>query len=120
MTELAPISLRTSPSTQIETQIAGAVSTFAAPIYAKWGDASTGITNIKLNYQAIGSGAGINQINNRTIDFGASDMPVAADQPAAHKLMQFPTVIGGLDIIVDIPGMTPREPKLTSSILVHI
>ncbi len=62
-------------------------------------------TGIKLNYQAIGSGAGINQINNRTVDFGASDMPVAADDLASHKLMQFPTVIGGVVIIVNIPGV---------------
>ena len=87
-----------------ETQITGAGSTFAAPIYAKWGEAPPPTTGIKLNYQAIGSGAGINQINNRTVDFGASDMPVPADQLTEHKLMQFPTVIGGVDIIVNLPG----------------
>src|SRR6201995_2056492 len=101
-------------------QITGAGSTFAAPIYAKWGDASSAATGIKLNYQAIGSGAGINQINNRTVDFGASDMPVAADQLAAHKLMQFPTVIGGVDIIVNLPGVKPNELKLTGPILADI
>ena len=105
---------------QAETQITGAGSTFAAPIYAKWGDASSGTSGIKLNYQAIGSGAGINQINNRTVDFGASDMPVAADQLAAHKLMQFPTVIGGVDIIVNIPGIKPNELKLTGPVLADI
>jgi phosphate transport system substrate-binding protein len=101
-------------------QITGAGSTFAAPIYAKWGDASSGATGLKLNYQAIGSGAGINQINNRTVDFGASDMPVAADQLAEHKLMQFPTVIGGVDVIVNIPGIKPNELKLTGAILADI
>jgi phosphate transport system substrate-binding protein len=101
-------------------QITGAGSTFAAPIYAKWGDASSGATGIKLNYQAIGSGAGINQINNRTVDFGASDMPVAADQLTAHKLMQFPTVIGGVDIIVNLPGVKPDELKLTGAIVADI
>jgi phosphate transport system substrate-binding protein len=101
-------------------QITGAGSTFAAPIYAKWGDASSGATGIKLNYQAIGSGAGINQVNNRTVDFGASDMPVAADQLTAHKLMQFPTVIGGVDIIVNLPGIKPNELKLTGAILADI
>ena len=101
-------------------QITGAGSTFAAPIYAKWGDASAATTAIKLNYQAIGSGAGINQINNRTVDFGASDMPVAADQLAAHHLMQFPTVIGGVDVIVNIPGVKPNELKLTGPILADI
>lgn len=105
---------------QAETQITGAGSTFAAPIYAKWGDASSAATGIKLNYQAIGSGAGINQVNNRTVDFGASDMPVAADQLAAHKLMQFPTVIGGVDIIVNIPGIKPDELKLTGPVLADI
>jgi phosphate transport system substrate-binding protein len=103
-----------------ETQITGAGSTFAAPIYAKWGDASSGTTGLKLNYQAIGSGAGINQINNRTVDFGASDMPVPADQLAAHKLMQFPTVIGGVDIIVNLPDVKPNELKLTGELLADI
>lgn len=100
--------------------ITGAGSTFAAPIYAKWGDASGGATGVKLNYQAIGSGAGINQINNRTVDFGASDMPVAADQLAAHKLMQFPTVVGGVDIIVNLPGVAANELKLTGAVLADI
>ncbi len=101
-------------------QITGAGSTFAAPMYAKWGEAAAGTTGVKLNYQAIGSGAGINQINNRTVDFGASDMPVAADQLTAHKLMQFPTVIGGVDIIVNIPGVKPNQLKLTGPILADI
>ena len=101
-------------------QITGAGSTFAAPIYSKWGDASGKATGVTLNYQAIGSGAGINQINNRTVDFGASDMPVPADQLAAHKLMQFPTVIGGVDIIVNLPGIKPNELKLTGKVLADI
>src|SRR5580698_6625195 len=101
-------------------QITGAGSSFAAPIYGKWGDASSGATGVKLNYQAVGSGAGINQINNRTVDFGASDMPVAADQLAAHKLMQFPTVVGGVDIIVNLPGIKANELKLTGPVLADI
>jgi phosphate transport system substrate-binding protein len=101
-------------------QITGAGSTFAAPIYAKWGEAASGTIGARLNYQAIGSGAGINQINNRTVDFGASDMPVAGAQLVAHKLMQFPTVIGGVDIIVNIPGVKPNELKLTGPILADI
>src|SRR4051794_4844945 len=101
-------------------QITGAGSSFAAPIYSKWGEASAKATGIQLNYQAVGSGAGINQINNRTVDFGASDMPVAADKLAEHKLMQFPTVIGGVDIIVNIPGIEPNQLKLTGPILADI
>ena len=114
------VGLVAAQQARAETQITGAGSTFAAPIYAKWGDASSAQTGIKLNYQAIGSGAGINQINNRTVDFGASDMPVKADQLAEHKLMQFPTVIGGVDIIVNIPGVKPEELKLTGPILADI
>jgi phosphate transport system substrate-binding protein len=105
---------------QADSQITGAGSTFAAPIYAKWGEASAATTGVKLNYQAIGSGAGINQINNRTVDFGASDMPVAADQLKEHKLMQFPTVIGGVDIIVNLPDVKANELKLTGELLADI
>lgn len=100
--------------------ITGAGSTFAAPIYSKWGEASAKATGVRLNYQAIGSGAGINQINNRTVDFGASDMPVAADQLTTHKLVQFPTVIGGVDIIVNLPGIEPNQLKLNGKVLADI
>ncbi len=103
-----------------ETPITGAGSSFAAPIYGKWGEAAASAAGIKLNYQAVGSGAGINQINNRTVDFGASDMPVKAEDLAAHKLMQFPTVIGGVDIIVNLPGIKPNELKLTGALLADI
>lgn len=120
LTAATAIGLASFAVTAQAQQITGAGSTFAAPIYAKWGDASSGATGIKLNYQAIGSGAGINQINNRTVDFGASDMPVAADQLTTHKLMQFPTVIGGVDIIVNIPGIKPNELKLTGPVLAEI
>jgi phosphate transport system substrate-binding protein len=102
------------------TQITGAGSTFAAPIYSKWGEVAAPTTGVKLNYQAIGSGAGINQINNRTVDFGASDMPVPAEQLKDHKLMQFPTVIGGVDIIVNLPDVKPDELKLTGELIADI
>lgn len=109
-----------SIAAQAQTQITGAGSTFAAPIYGKWGEAGKSATNVRLNYQAIGSGAGINQVNNRTVDFGASDMPVAADQLTAHRLMQFPTVIGGVDVIVNIPGIKANQLKLTGPVLAEI
>ncbi len=102
------------------TLITGAGSTFAAPIYEKWNVIGKSAIGAELNYQAIGSGAGINQINNRTVDFGASDMPVAADQLTQHKLMQFPTVIGGVDIIVNIPGVDVDQLKLTGPVLADI
>ena len=109
-----------SVAAQAQIQITGAGSTFAAPLYAKWAEAASGTLNIKLNYQAIGSGAGINQINNRTVDFGASDMPLPADKLSTGNLMQFPTAIGGVDIIVNIPGINPNQLKLTGPILADI
>lgn len=117
---LAAASLAAGGSARADGQITGAGSTFAAPIYGKWGEAAAGAIGARLNYQAIGSGAGINQVNNRTVDFGASDMPVAADQLAAHRLMQFPTVIGGVDVIINIPGVKPNALKLTGVILADI
>jgi phosphate transport system substrate-binding protein len=101
-------------------EITGAGSTFAAPIYGKWAEAAQGVLGVKLNYQAIGSGAGINQINNRTVDFGASDMPVAGDQLAEHKLVQFPTVIGGVVMAVNVPGIQTDQLKLTGELLADI
>ena len=105
---------------EAQTQITGAGSTFAAPIYAKWGEAAGDVIGVKLNYQAIGSGAGINQINNRTVDFGASDMPVIGEQLKAHNLLQFPTVIGGVDIIVNLPGVAANQLRLTGEVLADI
>ncbi len=101
-------------------QITGAGSSFAAPIYGKWAEAAAAPTGLKLNYQSIGSGAGINQVNNRTVDFGASDMPVAAADLAAHKLMQFPTVIGGVVMVVNIPGVEANKLKLTGELISEI
>jgi phosphate transport system substrate-binding protein len=117
---LAGIAVAASAPGASAQSITGAGSSFAAPIYGKWGDASADKTGLKLNYQAVGSGAGINQINNRTVDFGASDMPLKGDQLKEHKLMQFPTVIGGVDIIVNLPGIKANELKLTGPILADI
>jgi len=108
------------PSPASAQQITGAGSTFAAPIYAKWGEAAHAETGITLNYQAIGSGAGQNQIFNRTVDFGASDAPVPGDKLRANRLLQFPTVIGGVDIIVNLPGVAADQLKLTGAVLADI
>jgi phosphate transport system substrate-binding protein len=98
--------------------ITGAGSSFAAPIYTKWAAAST--TGVVLNYQSIGSGAGINQITNRTVDFGATDMPLSNDRLKAANLAQFPTAIGGVVVIVNIPGVTTNTLKLTGEIVSEI
>lgn len=116
---LAGISVAAPAQAQAQ-QITGAGSTFGAPIYGKWAEAASGATGIKLNYQGVGSGAGINQINGRTVDFGASDMPLSAEKLAEHKLMQFPTVIGGVVVVVNLPGVKADELRLTGDVLADI
>ena len=101
-------------------QITGAGATFPAPVYAKWGEAAQRATGIQLNYQAIGSGGGQNQISNRTVDFGASDAPMAADALASANLLQFPTVLGAVVAIVNIPGIEADQLKLTGELLADI
>ncbi len=97
--------------------ITGAGSTFAAPIYGAWSAAARDTLGISLNYQALGSGAGQNQVMARTVDFGASDAPVAAAKLASNKLLQFPTVIGGVVPIVNLPGIAPNQLHLTGEVL---
>ena len=101
-------------------QITGAGATFPAPVYSAWGEAAKAAAGIELNYQAIGSGGGQNQILNRTVDFGASDAPMAPEKLDSGKLLQFPTVMGAVVPIVNIPGVKPGELKLTGEILAEI
>ena len=101
-------------------QITGAGATFPAPVYAKWGEAAKAAIGIELNYQAIGSGGGQNQIFNRTVDFGASDAPVDAPKLAENKLLQFPSVMGAVVPIVNIPGVELNKLKLTGELLADI
>ena len=95
----------------------GAGATFPAPIYAKWADAYNKATGARLNYQSVGSGAGIQQIRAKTVDFGASDMPLADDVLAKDGLVQFPMVIGGVVPVVNIQGIAPGQIKLTGQVL---
>ena len=87
------------------TDITGAGATFPYPIYAKWADAYKTQTGIGLNYQSIGSGGGIKQIEAKTVDFGASDMPLKPEDLEANGLMQFPTVIGGVVPVINLNGI---------------
>src|SRR5450432_2791800 len=75
--------------------ITGAGATFPYPIYAKWADAYKTKTGIGMNYQSIGSGGGIAQIKAKTVDFGASDMPLKPEDLQASGLVQFPMIMGG-------------------------
>ena len=100
--------------------ITGAGATFPYPIYAKWADAYRKETGVGLNYQSIGSGGGIKQITAKTVDFGASDMPLKPEELDKNGLMQFPTVIGGDVPVVNLKGVAPGQMKLTGELLADI
>jgi phosphate transport system substrate-binding protein len=100
--------------------ISGAGATFPAPIYAKWAEAYKAKTGNGLNYQAIGSGGGIKQIKAKTVDFGASDKPLVVDDLNASGLYQFPTVVGGIVPVLNVPGLKPGQVKLTGPLLADI
>jgi len=93
-------------------EISGAGATFPYPIYAKWAEAYKAKTGTSMNYQSIGSGGGIKQINANTVDFGASDMPLKPDDLAKGDLQQFPMVMGGIVLVVNLQGITPGQLKL--------
>ncbi len=97
--------------------VTGAGATFPAPLYAKWADAYNKANGARMNYQSVGSGAGLNQIRAKTVDFGASDMPLKDDQLAKDGLVQFPTVIGGVVPVVNIKGIAPGQIRLTGQVL---
>lgn len=97
--------------------VTGAGASFPAPLYAKWAADYNKATSIKINYQSVGSGAGIRQIEAKTVDFGASDAPLKDEELAKKGLMQFPTLIGGVVPVVNIKGIAPGQLKLTGQVL---
>jgi phosphate transport system substrate-binding protein len=101
-------------------EITGAGATFPYPIYAKWADAYKKETGIVLTYQPIGSGGGIRQIQNNTVTFGASDMPLKPDALNKGGPIQFPTVIGGAVPVVNIEGIASGALKLDGATLAKI
>ena len=111
------IALATCAFTSMAQDVTGAGATFPAPLYAKWADAYNKATGAKINYQSVGSGAGLRQIRGKTVDFGASDMPLTDAELAKDGLVQFPTVIGGVVPVVNVKGITPGQLKLTGSVL---
>jgi phosphate transport system substrate-binding protein len=100
--------------------ISGAGATFPYPIYAKWADAYKKETGVGLNYQSIGSGGGIKQIQAKTVTFGASDKPLAPDEIEKWGLIQFPTVVGGDVPVVNLEGVKPGELVLDGDTLAKI
>jgi phosphate transport system substrate-binding protein len=100
--------------------ITGAGATFPYPIYAKWADAYKKATGIGLNYQSIGSGGGIKQITAKTVDFGASDAPMKAEDLAKYGLVQFPAIMGGVVPVYNVKGVKTGELKLTGALIADI
>ena len=97
--------------------VTGAGASFPAPVYAKWADAYNKATSARINYQSVGSSAGIKQIKAKTVDFGATDAPLKDEELAADGLIQFPTVIGGVVPVVNIQGVKPGQLRLTGQVL---
>jgi phosphate transport system substrate-binding protein len=100
--------------------VLGAGSTFVYPVLVKWADAYRTATGVKINYQPVGSGAGIRQIRSRTVDFGASDAPLRPEELAAAGLVQFPVVVGGVVPVVNVEGIGPGQLQLTGAVLADI
>ncbi|MCU0813968.1 MAG: phosphate ABC transporter substrate-binding protein PstS [Burkholderiaceae bacterium] len=97
--------------------VTGAGATFPAPVYAKWADAYNKATGARINYQSVGSGAGLRQIRGKTVDFGASDMPLTDEELAKDGLVQFQTVIGGVVPVLNIRGIQPGQVRMTGQVL---
>ena len=107
-------------STASAQNITGAGASFPAPLYSKWASEYNKATGVKVNYQSVGSGAGIKQIDSKTVDFGASDMPQTDEVLKAKGQMQFPTVIGGTVPVVNIAGVAPGQLRLDGQLLADI
>lgn len=101
-------------------EVTGAGATFPAPLYSKWASDYNKATNIKINYQSVGSGAGIKQIEAKTVTFGASDMPLTDDKLKDLGLFQFPTAIGGVVPVINVKGIEPGQLKLTGALIADI
>ncbi|RJR22803.1 MAG: phosphate ABC transporter substrate-binding protein PstS [Nitrospiraceae bacterium] len=100
--------------------INGAGATFPYPVYSAWAFDYNKVTGTQLNYQSIGSGGGIKQITERTVDFGASDKPLTTEQLNKDNLLQFPAVIGGVVPVVNLPGVKAGELRLDSDTVCKI
>jgi phosphate transport system substrate-binding protein len=98
-------------------EITGAGASFPAPLYSKWAADYNKATGVKINYQSVGSGAGLRQIEAKTVDFGASDMPLKDEELKAKNLVQFPTVIGGVVPVINVKGVNPGQLRLNGQVL---
>lgn len=116
----AGIALASVTTAAMAANISGAGATFPYPIYAKWAEAYKAKTHVGLNYQSIGSGGGIKQIEAKTVTFGATDAPLSGAELSKHGLVQFPMVMGGIVPVVNVPGIKPGQITLDGSTLANI
>ena len=107
-------------SSAVAANVTGAGASFPYPVYAKWAENYKAATKNSVNYQSVGSSAGIKQIKAKTVDFGASDMPLSAADLDAAGLFQFPAIMGGVVTIVNLPGVQPGQLKLTGPVVADI
>lgn len=120
LVSLSALALLAGAGVAAAQDVTGAGATFPAPLYAKWASEYNKATGIKINYQSVGSGAGIRQIDAKTVDFGASDMPLKDEDLEKKGQVQFPTVIGGVVPVVNIQGVAPGQLKLTGQLIADI
>lgn len=114
------VTLLAALAVSAQAQVNGAGATFPAPLYAKWASEYNKETGVKINYQSVGSGAGIKQIETRTVTFGASDMPLKDERLKELGVIQFPTVIGGVVPVINIKGIEPGQMKLSGTVIADI
>ena len=107
-------------SSAMAVDITGAGATFPYPIFAKWAETYKQATGVGMNYQSIGSGGGIKQIKAKTVDFGASDMPLKAEDLNQAGLVQFPAIMGGVVPIVNLEGLKPGQIRFNGTVLADI
>jgi phosphate transport system substrate-binding protein len=117
LTAMMGVTLASFATLSAAQSVTGAGASFPAPLYSKWAADYNKATGVKINYQSVGSGAGIKQIEAKTVDFGASDAPLKDEELKAKNLVQFPTVIGGVVPVVNIKGITPGQMKLNGQVL---
>jgi len=117
ITAVTGVAIMSFATLSVAQNVTGAGASFPAPLYSKWAADYKKATGAQVNYQSVGSGAGIKQIEAKTVDFGASDMPLTDAELSKNGLMQFPTVIGGVIPVVNIKGIAPGQLKLSGAVL---
>jgi phosphate transport system substrate-binding protein len=117
---IAAVAVATAAAMPALADISGAGATFPYPVYAKWADTYKKETNVRLNYQSIGSGGGIKQIIAGTVTFGASDKPLSGPELEKNGLVQFPTVLGGIVPVVNLDGIKPGDIVLDGETIARI